>query len=230
MLRGPRGRFVSLLPSATEILGGLGLAQHVVGVTHECDVCPDNKGLDAILAPRGSCLRVTTSEINPHTMGQGEIDDRVKESIRSGLSLYTVEEDLLRQTRPTHVFTQALCAVCAPATGEVEAVCRRLGDVLGVGSSTAGGAGGASATKAPIVINLEPNNLEDVVTTFSVIAEHCGCPERGVALESKFRNEMALLTEAVSKDAKASTSVLLLEWLEPPFDGGHWVPDLIRAA
>lgn len=91
---------------------------------------------------------------------------------------YTVEEDLLRQTRPTHVFTQALCAVCAPATGEVEAVCRRLGDVLGVGPSTAGGAGGASATKAPIVINLEPNNLEDVVTTFSVIAEHCGCPER----------------------------------------------------
>lgn len=47
-------------------------------------------GLDAILAPRGSCLRVTTSEINPHTMGQGEIDDRVKESIRSGLSLYVV--------------------------------------------------------------------------------------------------------------------------------------------
>ena len=178
------------------------------GCVVRCTYAVRLTGLDAILAPHGSCLRVTTSEINPHTMGQGEIDDRVKESIRSGLSLYTVEEDLLRQAAPTHVFTQALCAVCAPATGEVEAVCRRLGDVL------AGSGSSSDSSSTPIVINLEPNNLEDVVATFSVIAKHCGCPDRGAALESQFRHEMSLLDEAVAVDAKQTTSVLLLEWLE----------------
>ena len=181
------------------------------GYVVRCTYAVQLTGLDAILAPHGSCLRVTTSEINPHTMGQGEIDDRVKESIRSGLSLYTVEEDLLRQAAPTHVFTQALCAVCAPATGEVEAVCRRLGDVL-AGSGSSSDSSDSSST--PIVINLEPNNLEDVVATFSVIAKHCGCPDRGAALESQFRHEMSLLDEAVAVDAKQTTSVLLLEWLE----------------
>ena len=70
-------RIVSLLPSATEIVGGLGLAAHLVGVTHECDVCPDSATLTKLLAS-GTCTRVTTSEINPHSMGQGEIDARVK--------------------------------------------------------------------------------------------------------------------------------------------------------
>ena len=67
---------MSLLPSATEIVGGLGLEGHLVGVSHECDVAPTAERLRAVL--EAGCERVTTSDIDPHALPQGEIDRRVK--------------------------------------------------------------------------------------------------------------------------------------------------------
>jgi hypothetical protein len=128
--------------------------------------------------------------------------------------------------------------------------------------------GDGGGGEGPVVVNLEPNTLEEVVGTFALIAEQCGVPERGAALTAVFRAEMAALTHAVAGTTTTSTTtttaataaatvatdsindnplianvqvgasaltatgptVLLLEWLDPPFDGGHWVPDLIRAA
>jgi iron complex transport system substrate-binding protein len=81
------------------------------------------------------------------------------------------------------------------------------------------------------------------VESFLHIATACGYPERGVALQQEFHAQMQALSEAIgnvqSEESEAANQVvgassrprvLLLEWLDPPFDGGHWVPDLIRAA
>ena len=75
-------RIMSLLPSATEIVGGLGLEEHLVGVSHECDVAPTAERLRAVL--EAGCERVTTSDIDPHALPQGEIDRRVKEALKTG--------------------------------------------------------------------------------------------------------------------------------------------------
>ena len=111
-------RILSLLPSATEIVGGLGLASQLVGVTHECDAAPTATELQAALA-RGA-ERVTFSDIDA-TMAQGEIDGRVKASLRdlgSG-SLYGVDAAAVARARPTVVLTQTLCDVCAPSAETV---------------------------------------------------------------------------------------------------------------
>src|SRR6187431_2733758 len=102
-------RIVSLLPSATEIVGALGVSHLLVGVTHECDVCPDAAGMQRLL--ECGVERVTVSEIQPHAMAQGDIDRAVKRSLSEGLSLYALREEVLARVRPSVVLTQALCSV-----------------------------------------------------------------------------------------------------------------------
>lgn len=212
----PKERILSLLPSTTEIVGALGLGGQVVGVTHECDMCPDRAGLAKVLA-RGA-ERVTRSGINPHALDQRAIDEAVKTSLASGLSLYTIDERAVRRARPSVVLTQTLCSVCAPDEAEVEAVCRRLGEALADESA-----------RTPRVVNLEPTTLEQVAETFVTVAEACGVPRRGRALKLEFEEKLRRLADVV-RDAARRPRVLLLEWLDPPFDAGHWVPEQIAAA
>eukprot|EP01134_Creolimax_fragrantissima_P007444 CFRG7444T1 len=211
-------RICSLLPSATEIVGRLGLHAHVVAVTHECDECP-GVDLDEVIKS-GKIQRVTTSEINPFALSQGEIDAKVKTSLRNGLSLYGLDEEALKQARPSVVFTQALCAVCAPSHADVLETCERLGDSFMGGS----GSGGVAVD----VVNLEPRSCSDVGDTFVQVAEKCSVRERGERLRAEFMNQFDLIESTVSNTALKRPRVLTCEWLDPPFDGGHWVPELIR--
>ncbi len=208
-------RIVSLLPSATEIVGALGLADQLVGVTHECDVCPDVQGMQRLLA-RG-VERVTTSHIDPHALSQSAIDGAVRQSLSSGLSLYELREDALRRARPTLILTQALCSVCAPAHDEVAEVCRRLGAALADDEGS-----------EPTVIHLEPATLAGVAATFETVAAAAGVVERGRSLRQGFDDKLRALRAVTATTSRPK--VLLLEWLEPPFNAGHWVPEQIEAA
>lgn len=208
-------RILSLLPSATEIVGALDLADHLVGVTHECDACPDAAGMARALA--AGVRRVTISHIDPHQMTQGAIDAAVKQSLASGLSLYALDEPLVRAARPSVVLTQALCAVCAPSADEVAEVCQRLGAALA-----------DEQGREPEVLNLEPTTLAEVGATFEAVAAACGVPDRGAALRAAFDAKFTRL--AAATEGGRRPRVLLLEWLDPPFDGGHWVPEQVTAA
>src|SRR5436190_6428089 len=137
-------RIVSLLPSATEILCALGLEEQLVGVTHECDFPPSVKALPKV-----------TRTLIPHDASSREIDDLVRERLKTDRALYTLDMPALEALRPDLLVTQALCDVCAVAEAEVSAAA-------------------CSLPGRPRVLNLEPMSLEEVFDTLLLVGEATG--------------------------------------------------------
>ena len=219
-------RIVSLLPSATEIVGALGLRSHLVGVTHECDVCPDVDGKRALMAS-GSVKRVTASSMDPRAMTQGEIDATIKSHVAARANddggatttsettlppLYTLDDGAMTDLKPTVVLTQSLCGVCGITEG----------DVAATATATAGGVGACAVSSSA------PGTLAEVAASIESIARACGVPSRGRRVRERFERDLRDV-EAATRNGRKS-SVLLLEWIDPVFDGGHWVPGMIAAA
>jgi iron complex transport system substrate-binding protein len=216
-------RIASLLPSLTEIVCALGLSSHLVGVTHECDHPP----ADVARVP------VVTSTHIPHGLSQGDIHAAVQGSLSAAQSLYALNEDALRAAAPTLVLTQALCDVCAVAHSAVLATCAR---VLSPGGDGDGGADGApvAPSPSPRVVSLEPTDLSQVWATMRVLGAECGVPSSGHALARRCARGVAAVTAAVdahvAETGACRPRVAFLEWCDPLFSGGHWVPGMIAAA
>jgi iron complex transport system substrate-binding protein len=105
-------RICSLLPSATEIIAELGLADSLVGVSEECRWPAEVIGKPVVTAAR---IDLSLSSL--------EIDHAVRESVRDGRSLYAVDADLIAELRPDVLVTQDLCSVCAVSSGELASAC-----------------------------------------------------------------------------------------------------------
>ena len=140
-------RIVTLLPSATEIVCGLGLRERLVGVTHECDYPTNVHNLP----------RVTRSAININASSR-DIDTGVREHLQTSNALYTIDVPLLVSLRPDLLVTQALCDVCAVSES----------DVLDALSGLPG---------EPELINLEPMTLAEVFDTIRLVGSAAGCSE-----------------------------------------------------
>jgi iron complex transport system substrate-binding protein len=192
-------RIVSLLPSTTEIACALGFRDALVGRSHECDHPPGVESLPACTAPRFDDGR------------SGEIDDRVKDLVRRGLSVYDVDTERLRALRPTHVLTQDQCEVCAASLKDVEAA---LCDWTG---------------SRPAVVSLEPSTLGDVWDDVGRVALALGVPDRGRALASELASRVADVGERTGSLA-SRPAVACIEWLDPLMGAGHWMPELVRLA
>eukprot|EP00947_MAST-08B_sp_MAST-8B-sp1_P003082 g3082.t1 len=242
-------RIASLLPSTTEIVGQLGLSTYLVAVTHECDVC-EPSDVESLVASR-QVERVTTSAINPHALDQGTIDLAVKSTLRTGLSLYGLREDRLRAAQPTVVLTQTLCSVCAPSTDEVRAVCSRLGSDLGAAaqvhsfepSTMAEVAGSFEDVAAACGVPdrgrqlraVFEEQLAQVATAASASSSSLSSslsPSSSPSPSSLSSSSTGTTRKLTPRSSAAAErpSVCLIEWLDPCFDGGHWVPDMIEAA
>jgi iron complex transport system substrate-binding protein len=129
LARGYSGRLVrvcSLLPSATEIIGRLGLAESLVGVSEECDWPPQTRGLPV----------VTASRVDPATLTGAEIDLAVRDAVADGRSLYAVNEDLLAELAPDVIVTQDLCTVCAVSGDDVSSLCPCGAEVISLNPTT----------------------------------------------------------------------------------------------
>src|SRR5690606_1973948 len=135
----------------------LGLEDHIVGISHECDT--PARILDR---PRVSSTKVVASEPS------ARIDGQVRSLVRNSLSIYQVDEALLERLAPDLIFTQDHCAVCAVTLDEVEAACRRW-----TGSAVR-------------VISTRPESLQGIRDDFRIIAEAAGVPERGAELIRAF--------------------------------------------
>jgi iron complex transport system substrate-binding protein len=190
-------RIVSLLPSATEIVFALGLGDQLVGVTFECDHPAEAR----------TGRRIVVGGLDTHDLDPAAIDALVRAKVAAGDDLYVLDRDGFEACAPEVVLTQDLCRVCALPSGEVDAALTHLG---------------CSAD----VVTLDPHTLADVLATIGTVAEACGVAERGAALTSALHERLDAVHRSVA-DRPTSPRVLVVEWVDPPFLAGHWVPDLV---
>jgi iron complex transport system substrate-binding protein len=119
-------RICSLLPSATEIVGSLGLTDSLVAVSEECDWPPDVRALPV----------VTASRVDTGRLSGLEIDRAVREAVGDGRPLYAIDRDLLEELEPDLILTQNLCAVCAVSAGVVDELCATDAEVVALDAHT----------------------------------------------------------------------------------------------
>jgi iron complex transport system substrate-binding protein len=144
-----------------------------------------------------------------HGMSPGEIDDYVKSQLAAGADLYTLHADALAGLDPELILTQDLCRVCALPSDHVSDAL----DYLGCRAD---------------VLSLDPYTLDEVLGTILAVGTRAGVPERAGALVTRLRARLAAVASAVEPLPRPRVTVV--EWVDPPFTSGHWVPDLVRAA
>ncbi|MCM1969687.1 cobalamin-binding protein [Streptomyces sp. G1] len=193
-------RIVSLLPAATDIVVDLGLAADLVGRTHECDWPP------AVVA---SVPVVTRAEFDADALSSREISAAVGGAAHSGSSLYTLDTEALAALAPDVLLTQDLCQVCAVS---YEAVSRavRLMDA------------------GPRVLSLEPRTLDDVLDCLVTVGELLGVREAAERRRSELLDRLAGVRRATA--GRPRPRVVAIEWLDPLWPAGHWVPEQITCA
>ncbi|HLY64685.1 MAG TPA: cobalamin-binding protein [Chloroflexota bacterium] len=193
-------RVVSLLPSATEIVCALGLADQLVGVTHECDYPPE------VLAKQ----RVTSTALPASARSSADIDAGIGRLLDEAQSIYHLDGNLLEQLQPDLVLTQELCDVCAVAYAEVNRAA-------------------AAVSSQPRVVSLEPNNIWQVFDTIRQVGALTGCEDRAEAYVAELRRRLDYVQSLIPKAARRPR-VYCMEWLDPPMRAGHWVPEMVELA
>jgi iron complex transport system substrate-binding protein len=195
-------RICSLLPSSTEILYALGLGESVVGITHECDFPPEARS-----------KRIVVSSRLPHTNDPAEIDRLVREFTDRGESIYRVDVEGLRELGPDLIITQDLCHVCAASPDDLAAAL-------------------AALPRTPRVISLNPHLLADVWNDVLTIGAATGRDAEAQSLVQELTSKVDDVARAVANTASSSARprVACLEWLDPPFNAGHWVPEMVALA
>ena len=194
-MRAPR-RICSLLPSATEIIAQLGLADRLVGVSAECFWPPEIVGKPVISSTR----------IDSAALSNAEIDRLVRESTADGDSLYAVDAELIDRLDPDLIVTQDLCAVCAVSSGDLASACPLDTEIL----------------------SLDPRTLGEVAESVLTLARRLGVEERGRVVVEEMWAKVGSVERAVAETERPR--VFLAEWIEPPFCGGHWIPEMIERA
>jgi iron complex transport system substrate-binding protein len=153
--------------------------------------------------------RVSRPRFDPEGMGSGEIDRAVRESMEAHGSVYAVDGDALARLEPDLVLTQAVCEVCAvPTAGVREIVGER----------------GLEAE----VLSLDAHTLEEILETVTQVGDAAGVPDRARSVRDDLAGRLRAVARAV-EDADRPR-VLLLEWMDPPFVPGHWVPEMVERA
>lgn len=200
MKRAGQPKIVSLLPSATEIVCALGLEKDLVAITHECD-------FPARIAER---LAITASRISHESMTSVEIDHAVRSQLDGHGSIYDLDTKLLEELNPDLILTQELCDVCAVSYKQVQKAAKMY----------------VANAK---VVSLEPNTIEDIFENILTIGELAGVRETAVEVVAKLRGRLDAVREKVA-GALTRPGAFMLEWLEPPFAPGHWVPEQVEIA
>jgi iron complex transport system substrate-binding protein len=150
-----------------------------------------------------------TRTVLPPDLGPGEIDKAVKARLAEGRALYELDEDRLAAAAPDLIVTQAVCAVCAVSHEDVLDVAARL-------------------PGRPRVIQQDPSTLAEVLEDVIRLGEATGTVRQAHELRGELEGRLATVRAAVS--GVVPPRVIALEWLDPPYVGGHWIPEMISIA
>ena len=193
-------RICSLVPGATEVVASLGLTDHLVGISHECDFPPSIRQVPVLIEPR----------VEAHLTASLDIDQRVKELVSSGSPLYQLNEQAFHLARPDVILTQDLCHVCAVTPDQLTRAIQSL-------------------PLPPDILTLSPTTLEDMIHDIERIAGAVDRLERGHALAAELRRRLSHINQK-NMGIHSRPRVVCLEWLDPLFVAGHWVPEMIDLA
>jgi iron complex transport system substrate-binding protein len=150
-----------------------------------------------------------TRSVIPEGLSAAEIDREVRERTERGAAIYELDADTLRELEPDLIVTQQVCEVCAVSFDDVRKVAETI-------------------PSEPQVLSLDPSTIGEVLADVRTLALAAGAPEAGEALLADAADRLDRVAKAV--EGADRPRVLALEWLDPPFAGGHWVPQMIELA
>jgi iron complex transport system substrate-binding protein len=159
--------------------------------------------------PEAQTLPHLTRTVIPPGLGPAQIDRVVRETVAAGRPLYELDSERLAALGPDLIVTQAVCEVCAVSYDDVVAVAARL-------------------PSRPSVVSLDPSTLDDVLRDFLRVAEAAGDPAAGERAHAMARQRLTAIGRGLA--AAERPRVIAIEWLDPPFVAGHWVPEMISIA
>ena len=193
-------KIVSLVPSASEILCDLGLERYLVGISHECNFPSSLQNIQT----------VTSSNIDSSET-QIEIDTQVRKKVNDNKPLYEINSDILNELTPDVIITQGVCDVCAISNHQVEVLLK--GQLCTLPSSTN-------------VLSLNGRSLQGICDNIITLGDHFECLEISESIVKKAMDEKNKMMEL----KKHNIRLLCLEWIDPYFSAGHWVPEQIEMA
>ncbi len=193
-------RIVSLLPGATELVFELGLGDALVGVSHECRL------------PAGADPRpvVVQPALDLSSKTARQVDEAVSRRRDREGHLYYVDEERLRSLDPDLLLTQDLCEVCAPSGDQIDRVVQ-------------------SMDPPPRTHSMTPTDLEGILRDVVELGAKAGVEGRARAWTDRARERLSDLRTAL-RGVSPRTRVFCMEWLDPPFYAGHWVPQQVELA
>jgi iron complex transport system substrate-binding protein len=193
-------KIVSFLPAATEMAYALGLGSELRAVSHECDYPAEAKSKPVVVR-----LAVNLTGLSPR-----EIDDQVSRQLHEKGTLYEVDEEILRSVHPDLLLTQNLCQVCAPSGTEVT---RAL----------------AGLHPPPEVLWMTPRSLDGILENIRDLGKHAQREPQADRLAGSIRDQLASLRIQTARGLPRRR-VFCMEWADPVFCAGHWVPEMVEAA
>ena len=193
-------RIASLLPSASEIVCDIGLKDNLVAISHECNYPKSLEGLKV----------VTNSSIDSN-QEQLEIDTQVRKKVQSKLPLYEINAQLLNELKPDVIITQGLCDVCAISSSEIEVVLK--GTLCTLPSSTQ-------------IISLNGKSFKEICSEILKLGEQLDAEKKA----KQHVDKAIARRDKLDSLPKYSRKILSLEWIDPYFSAGHWVPEQIEIA
>lgn len=194
-------RIASTLASGTEIACALGLAEHIVAISHECDYPTEISNRP----------RVTKTRINADAASK-TIDDEVRALASSNGSIYEVDAALLASLKPDVIIVQKQCEVCAVSPDDIVRAAKSQ-----------------PALATARVVALNPGSLDGILDDVRAVAGATGSTAAGEQLIGSMRSRMdSVRTRAAA--ARSRPRVMCIEWIEPMMLGGNWMPTLIEYA
>ena len=160
--------------------------------------------------PKDACKKpkIISSVFDPEKLSSLEIDKKTGELLKEGKDIFKLNEDVLLKVKPDLIISQTTCEVCAAHNNQVEKALRVL-------------------PEKPIIHSMDPHSLEEIIHGISKLTDIIGYQKKGTKLQQQLRERVGKIK---NKDKKSTPTILAIEWIQPFFTAGHWIPEMVHYA